>query len=112
MFHFRRPGEIFAALSGLILVLGLAHAAPADDQVPFKGRADVVVTNVEPIDDQYLRLTAVGTGWATHLGLFSRKESVVLNRANCTVEGTVPFIAANGDRLFADAQGVGDHGHR
>src|SRR5262249_58315694 len=57
------------------------------------------------IDATHLLLTATATGEATHLGKFTRDESVVLNLADGTLHGTVTFIAANGDLLYADASG-------
>jgi hypothetical protein len=83
-------------------ILGLALPASAGDQVPFKGHADAVVTGVEATPDG-LRLTVAATGQATHLGRFTRDESVVVH-ADATFEGTLLFTAANGDQLFADVE--------
>jgi hypothetical protein len=71
---------------------------------PFKGHADSVVTGVEATPDG-LRLTVAATGQATHLGRFTRDESVVVH-ADATFEGTLFFTAANGDQLFADVEGA------
>ncbi|MCI0741109.1 MAG: hypothetical protein L0Y72_18855 [Gemmataceae bacterium] len=93
------------ALSLVVVALvGIVLPASADEDVPFLGRADVVVTGIEPAPDG-LHLTASATGLATHLGLFTREESVVLNPLTGTFAGTLEFIAADGSRLYADAEG-------
>ena len=86
-----------------VAILGFTHDVSGDEYVPFKGVADAVVTGSEPGADG-LHLTLAGTGQATHLGRFTREEDVVIH-ADSTVEGTVVFIAANGDRLYAAADG-------
>jgi len=86
-----------------LAILGLVLPASAGDEVPFKGLANAVVIDVEPAEDG-LHLTASATGLATHLGLFTRDERVVLH-GDGTFEGTLVFIAANGDELWADIDG-------
>jgi hypothetical protein len=81
----------------------LSLPATAKDKVPFKGHAEGTVTGAEPVEDGVL-LTVSATGQATHLGRFTRDESVVLHEDG-TLAGTIIFTAANGDQLFADAQG-------
>lgn len=97
------------ALAGVALTfLGIALPASADQPVPFRGYADVVVTEVvplPPLPPTRLQLTADGTGEATHLGRYTRTETVVLNLGNGTLAGTVTFTAANDDLLYADASG-------
>ena len=92
-----------AAALVAVAILGFAHDTSADESRPFKGVAAAVVTGVEPVADGLL-LTVAATGKATHLGKFTREESVVLH-ADGTVEGSLVFIAANGDRLYADVAG-------
>lgn len=87
----------------LTAVVGLALPVSADNSVPFRGRADAVVTGVEPVPGGLL-LTVAATGEATHLGRFTREERVVLG-ANGTLVGRLVFTAANGDQLFADVAG-------
>lgn len=84
-------------------ILGLALPASADDPRPFRGSAEGMITGVEPVPDGLL-LTVATTGEATHLGRFTRDEMVVLH-ADGTLEGSLVFTAANGDRLFADVEG-------
>ena len=57
-----------------------------------------MITGLEPF-------TASATGQATHLGRFTRTETVLIDLSNGTFTGTLVFIAANGDRLKADATG-------
>jgi hypothetical protein len=83
-------------------ILGLVLPTAADEKRPFKGRAEGVVTGVDPTQDG-LVLTVSATGRATHLGKFTRDETVLL--ADGTLEGTLVFIAANGDELHADVEG-------
>jgi hypothetical protein len=81
-----------------LLVLGAGFPAFAARPVPFQGRADLVITNPQP-------LTAFARGNATHLGRFTRTETIVVNPNTGTFTGTLVFTAANGDRLYAEADG-------
>jgi hypothetical protein len=101
-FFLDRRVSLVVALAAL---LGLVPPAAADDERPFKGWADEEVTNVEVIPDVGLRLTADGAGRATHLGRFTRHADAVVH-ADGTIAGTVTFIAANGDSLYADIDGA------
>jgi hypothetical protein len=86
---------------------GLAGRLPAaaGEPVPFRGHADEVVTGAEPIGPGLVLLTVVASGEATHLGRFTGIETVVLDLADGTFAGTRVFVAANGDRLYADVAG-------
>ena len=100
MFSFRHLTLAMASLT----VLGLGLTASAAHPVPFKGRAAVEVTGVvttPPIQ----QLTGSATGEATHLGQFTRSETIVLDLTNFSFTGTVEFTAANGDLLKADVAG-------
>jgi hypothetical protein len=100
--RFFSPRRAVAALVAVAIV-GFTHGASAKEPVPFKGVADAVVTGAEPgPDGLYLTLTA--TGEAAQLGEFTRVEHIVI-RGDGTIEGTVVFVAANGDRLYADIDG-------
>jgi hypothetical protein len=83
--------------------LGLGLTATAAHPVPFKGRADVTVTNAVPVPAG-LQLTGSATGQATHLGQFTRTETIVLGPTGAFT-GTLVFTAANGDELTADVAG-------
>jgi hypothetical protein len=101
LLSFRQAALAVVALT----VLGLALRASASDAVPFRGHAEGVVTDVAPLSPTSVRLTADATGEATHLGRYTRTETVVLDLANGSLAGTVTFTAANGDLLRADAAG-------
>jgi hypothetical protein len=83
-------------------ILGLAVPALADEPVPFRGRAIETVTDVTPVGPNLLRITVTTNGLATHLGRFTGTETLFFNVADGTIVGTRVFIAANGDRLYAD----------
>jgi hypothetical protein len=85
-------------------ILGLACSAAADHRVPFKGYANAILTGAAPAPDG-LHLTVVATGEATHLGSFTRDEETVLH-PDGTIEGSLTFVAANGDQLFVDFAGA------
>ena len=88
---FRHLALAIAALT----ILGIGYRVSAAHAVPFKGRADVVLTSFVP------PLTAIGTGKATHLGPFTRTETINPN-PDGTFTGKIEFIADNGDKLCAD----------
>jgi len=96
----RRPTLALVAVVGL----GFARPAGADDSLPFRGRADAVITGAVPTPDGLL-LTTSGTGRATHLGQFTREERILVG-ADGTFVGQVTFTAANGDRLDALIDGA------
>ena len=75
-----------------------AHSARAGDQVPFKGRAEGAVVSMAP-DPAGVVLTALAGGNATHLGRFSREETLLLNPMTGILAGAITFTAANGDQL-------------
>jgi hypothetical protein len=72
--------------------------------VPFKGRADAVVTGVE-LEPDGIHLTATATGVATHLGHFTREEQTVVHEDG-TLVGSLILTAANGDQLFVVFEGA------
>ena len=78
----------------------IAGADPAVP-VPFKGRAEYTLSAVEP--DGTLRY--VGTGHATHLGLFTADASLFPD-GDGKFSATATFTAANGDQLFLIAEGA------
>ena len=96
----RQVALAVAALTGL----GLALTASAAQERPFKGHADVVTIGVEEVPGGLL-LTGSATGKATHLGRFTRTETLLLNPITGTFAGTIEFTAANGDQLYADVAG-------
>ena len=99
LLSFRRLALAVAVLTILSLELRASAATP----VPFRGRADVVLTGREPVPPDSLRLTASATGQATHLGQFTRTETLIVS--NGTFRGRLVFTAANGDELRAAISG-------
>jgi hypothetical protein len=97
MIRFLSARQMLFAVAALTVV-GVGLPAFAARPVPFQGRADLVITGTQP-------LTAAATGKATHLGRFTRTETIVVNPANGVFTGTLVFTAANGDQLYADVAG-------
>ena len=87
-----------ALLGSYPATVGADPAVP----VPFKGRAEYTLTAVEP--DGTLRY--IGTGLATHLGLFTADASLFPHGDGITFSATASFTAANGDQLFLIAEGA------
>jgi hypothetical protein len=87
-------------------ILGLALPAAADEPLPFTCRADETITDITPVGPGLIAITASVTGEATYLGRFTGTETVVLNLTDGAFVGTRVFIAANGDRLYADVKGA------
>jgi hypothetical protein len=88
-----------------LTLLGLGLSASAAPSVPFKGRADLVITGAEDLPPSSRQVTASATGQATHLGRFTRTETLIVNLSDGTFTGTLVFTAANGDQLKADVGG-------
>ena len=80
------------------------HSTWANDQVPFQGSAEGAIVGVSP-DPAGVVLTVQAEGDATHLGRFSREETILFNPATGTLTGLIVFTAANGDQLFGTVQG-------
>lgn len=104
MNHLKSYRQVVLAAAALS-ILGLEQRASAASPVPFRGRADVVITGVEDVPPATRKLTASATGQATHLGRFTRTESLTINLAAGTFTGNLVFTAANGDLLKADFTG-------
>jgi hypothetical protein len=81
--------------------LGLAQPVSAQVLRPFKGYANVVITSANGPT-----LTASATGEATHLGAFTRTETLTFDPAiPGAFTGKLVFIADNGDKLCASFTG-------
>jgi hypothetical protein len=89
----------------LAAALGFALPVSGDDPLPFRARANETLTSAEPVGEGLVGLTVAATGEATYLGRFTGIETVVLDLADGTFVGTRVFVAANGDRLYADVEG-------
>src|SRR5262245_23281638 len=95
-----------AALLAALTALGLAPPAFAQP-VPFQGTANILVTSAEFPTPTTQKLTGIATGVSTHLGLFTRTETVILDLNTFTFTAKkIVFTAANGDLLFVDAVGA------
>jgi hypothetical protein len=88
----------------LFALLSLAQPLTADGQVRFKGNAEGQITSFFPGSDG-IAITTLAQGNATHLGLFTREEQIVLNPNTGTVTGGIVFTAANGDQLTGSVAG-------
>ena len=87
-----------------------AHSTWAKDQVPFQGSAEGGIVGVapDPEDPDGVVLTVLAEGNATHLGLFSREETIQFNPGTGVLTGLICFTAANGDELFGTVDGEFD----
>jgi len=72
-------------------------------ETPFRGSFQAVETHA--VQFPKLLVAGSGTGNATHLGKFIMTYDAEVNLLNRVGIGSVEFIAANGDRVFADLLG-------
>ena len=87
-----------------VALASAAHSTLANDQVAFRGSAQGAVVSVSP-DPAGVVLTVQAEGNATHLGRFSREESILFNPATGALAGLIVFTAANGDQLSGTVEG-------
>jgi hypothetical protein len=100
-FQFLRRGV--AAMIALGLV-GIAFAA--DPPRPIQGTgAGTLSAPVPHPDGVHLIITGVASGEASHLGAFTREETVLLDPVAGVLEGSLVYTAANGDELRATFSG-------
>jgi hypothetical protein len=90
----------------VLSILGLAVPVTAGDSLQFRGRADETTIEVLPLGGTLVQFTINLQGEATHLGRFTGIERTVIDLSDLTFTGPRVFIAANGDRLFADVHGA------
>ena len=100
----KRHSSAASIALAVLAVLGLAGPALAQQQVPFKGSLEGVVT-IRPLTPPYVSVLVNATGNATQLGQFTLAIPHIVNRANMTAAGTYQFVAANGDTLTASFSG-------
>ena len=99
---------VFITIS-LLLVIGLAGAtlaAPAlagEKELPFKGTLQSIETYV--VTPPIMSVTANGSGNATHLGRYTVSYEVEVNLETIAGAGSAEFVAANGDKIFAEGAG-------
>jgi hypothetical protein len=101
----RLPSLFWIALAAVASFSLPGRLPAADDSTPFRARADEMVTSAELIGEGLVGLTVMAAGEATYLGRFTAVESVALDMTDGTFSGTRVFVAANGDRLYADVEG-------
>ena len=93
-------------IQGLLAMVALSMIGQAAElkEVPMRGSGSGVITGVTP-GPTGVAITATGEGEATHLGRFTREESILLNPATGTVTGTIIFTASDGSELYCDFAG-------
>ena len=96
--------KIFTLMLAAITLACVVASAWAKDQVPFKGSAEGAVVGIAP-DPGGLVFTVQAEGNSTHLGRFTREETVLFNPATGSLTGDIVFTAANGDQLFVSVDG-------
>ena len=89
-----------------ILGTALAVTAAAQHQVPLKGSLQGDDTD-NFVSENIVIVTTTGTGHSTLLGNFSFALENTVTIDQGTTEGTVEFVAANGDTLFGTVVGSG-----
>ncbi len=82
-----------------LLAFALADFAAAKEQVPFKGPLAGLETDVVEFPTLFGNLKA--TGHATHLGRFTMTLQAQVDLLTGMGVGSIRFIAANGDSIFA-----------
>ena len=92
---------IYLQMAALFLTAALHGALAAE--TPLKGSFQAVETDT--VRFPTLTVAGSGTGNATHLGKFTMTYDAVVNLVTRVGIGSVEFIAANGDRVFADILG-------
>jgi hypothetical protein len=92
---------IYLQMAALFLAAALPGAVAAE--MPFKGSFQAVETHA--VQFPTLTVTGIGAGNATQLGKFTMTYDAVVNLSTRVGIGSFEFIAANGDRVFADSLG-------
>jgi hypothetical protein len=100
----KRHSSAASIALAVMVVLGLAGPAAAQEPVPFKGGLEGVVT-ITPLNPPYVSVLVKATGNSTLLGRFALVIPHTVNRTNRTAMGTYQFVAANGDTLTASFSG-------
>ncbi len=98
----RRYSSAAGLTLAIVVLLGLAGPAAAQQQVPFKGSLEGTVTRSLPPPPIFVHVDAMGT--ATQLGLFTLDIPHVVVPPKGS--GSYHFVAANGDTLTAEFKGV------
>lgn len=89
----------------VILVASATFAAPAAGEKELLLRGSILAAEKYVIDFPIMSVTASGSGHATQLGRFTVSYTVEVNLLTIAGDGSVQFVAANGDSLFAEGTG-------
>ena len=101
--------KLFAStLTAVLLVILVASgtlAAPAAGERELLLKGSIQATETYAINFPIMSVTANGSGNATQLGQFTVSYEVDVNLLTIAGMGSAQFVAANGDRLFAEGTG-------
>ena len=92
---------IYLQMTALFLTAALQGAVATE--MPFKGAFQAVETAA--VQFPTVTIAGIGAGNATQLGKFAMTYAAEVNLVTRVGIGSVEFVAANGDRLFADILG-------
>jgi hypothetical protein len=92
---------IYLQMTALFLAAALPGAMAAE--TPFQGSFQAV--EVPAIQFPTVTIAGIGEGTATQLGKFTMTYEAEVNLLTGVGVGSVEFVAANGDRVFADLLG-------
>ena len=92
---------IYLQMTALFLAAALQGAVAAE--TPFQGSFQAV--EIPAVQFPIVSIAGSGAGIATQLGKFTMTYEAEVNLLTRVGIGSVEFIAANGDRLFADLLG-------
>ena len=102
-------GKAIRAVGLALLIVavqqGTSCVVKAAEEVPFQGTLQAV----ETVDVSQFPIGIVegsGSGYATHLGNYTVTYEFVVNVLTLTGDGTMHFVAANGDSLVAEVTGA------
>ena len=93
----------YLQMTTLFLTVALAGPLAAANETPFRGNVQAVEAQVVVFPT--LSVNGTGNGIATHLGKFTMTYEGEVNLLTRVGMGSIEFIAANGDRVFADFVG-------
>lgn len=93
----------YLQITALFLTAALAGHVASANETPFRGTLQAVET--QAVVFPTLSVNGTGSGNATHLGKFTMTYQAEVNLLTRVGAGSIEFIAANGDRVFADTVG-------
>ena len=100
--------RFWIGLLGISLVLASTSVRASSawpKEVPMKGSGAGQITSVTP-GPSGVAISGEGSGEATHLGRFTRTESILLDPATGTFTGSIIFTAADGSELYCNLSGA------